>query len=100
MTTGVLVPELVKMNTIHDFIPYIQYQKMLQIDEVGDGATYVPQSNYDVFTVGVAYKPDPKVALKANYVTKYYGGTEAANARYGDAGSSGSAFNMAVAYQY
>jgi hypothetical protein len=100
MTAGVHVPEMMKMNTIHDIIPFIQYQKIRPQDEVGDGATYVPQSNYDVFTVGVAYKPDPKVALKANYVTKYYGGTEAANARYGDAGSSGSAFNMAVAYQY
>ena len=100
MTAGVHVPEMMKMNTIHDIIPFIQYQKIRPQDEVGDGATVVPQSNYDVFTVGVAYKPDPKVALKANYVTKYYGGTEAANARYGDAGSSGSAFNMAVAYQY
>ena len=100
MTAGVHVPELMKMNTIHDFIPYIQYQKIRPQDEVGDGATLVPQSNYAVFTVGVAYKPDPKVAIKAAFVTKYYGGTEAANARYGDAGSSGSAFNMAVAYQY
>ena len=100
MTAGVHVPELMKMNTTHDFIPYIQYQKIRPQDEVGDGATVVPKSNWDVFTVGVAYKPDPKVALKAAFVTKYYGGTGAANARYGDAGSSGSAFNMAVAYQY
>ena len=100
MTAGVHVPELVKMNTIHDFIPYIQYQKIRPQDEVGDGAAYVPKSNWDVLTVGVAYKPDPKVALKAALVTKYYGGAEAANAMYGDAGSSGTAFNMAVAYQY
>ena len=100
MTAGVHVPELMKMNTIHDFIPFIQYQKIRPQDEVGDNATVVPQSNYDVLTVGVAYKPDPKVALKANYKTIYYGGTEVANTLYGAAGTSGSSFNMGVAYQY
>ena len=101
MTAGVHVPELMKMNTIHDFIPFIQYQKIRPQDEVGDTAAVVPESNWDVFTVGVAYKPDPKVALKVDYITKWYGGTEVStDSMYGGPGTSGSALNMAVAYQY
>ena len=88
------------MNTTHDFIPYIQYQKIRPQDEVGDGATDVPKSNWDVLTIGVSYMPHHKVAIKVAAITKYYGGTEAANAMFGDAGSSGTAFNGAVAYMY
>ena len=100
MTAGVHVPELMKMNTTHDFIPYVQYQKIRPQDVVGDNATVSPKANWDVFTVGVSYKPIDKVAIKLAAITKYYGGTEAANARFGDAGSSGTAFNAAVAYMY
>jgi hypothetical protein len=100
MTVGVHVPEMMGKNTIHDVIPFIQYQKIRPQDEVGDNATDVPQSNYDVLTVGVAYKPHSQVALKANYKTIYYGGTEVANTLYGAAGTTGSSFNMGVAYQY
>ena len=99
-TLGVHLPQLIGKNTTHDVIPYIQYQKIRPQDEVGDGATPVAASNWDVLTVGVSYMPHPQVAIKAAAITKYYGGTEAANARFGDAGSSGTAFNAAVAYMY
>ena len=99
-TLGVHLPQLIGKNTTHDLIPYIQYQKIRPQDEVGEGATDVPKSNWDVLTVGVSYMPHPQVAIKAAAITKYYGGTEAANARFGDAGSSGTAFNAAVAYMY
>ena len=100
MTAGVHVPELMGKNTIHDFIPFIQYQKIRPQDVVGDNATVSPKANWDVFTVGVSYKPIDKVAIKLAAITKYYGGTEVANAMYGDAGTTGSSFNMGVAYQY
>jgi hypothetical protein len=99
-TVAVHLPELMQKKTIHDFIPYVQYQKVRPNDEKGDGATAAPGKNYDVVTVGAAYKPHPQVALKAGYRTNFYGGTEAANARPGKPGTTQSYFELGVGYQY
>ena len=88
------------MNTIHDFIPFIQYQKVRPNDEEGVGSTRDDNANFDVFTVGMAYKPHPQVALKTNYRTIFYEGDEAAGAKTGDAGTSVNYFELGVAYQY
>ena len=100
MTFAVHLPELMKVNTIHDVIPYIQYQKIRPQDEVGEGATVSEKANWDVLTIGVAYKPHPNVALKMAYRENFYGGTEAAGAKPGDAGTEKQYFDLGVAYQY
>ena len=94
------VPELMKINTIHDVIPFIQYQKVRPNDEEGVGSTHDDNANYDVLTVGAAYKPHPQVALKMAYRSNYYEGDEAAGAKAGAAGTTVNYFDMAVAYQY
>jgi predicted transcriptional regulator len=99
-TLAVHVPELMKMNTIHDVIPFIQYQKVRPNDEEGVGSTHDDNANYDVLTVGAAYKPHPQVALKMAYRSNYYEGDEAAGAKAGAAGTTVNYFDMAVAYQY
>ncbi len=100
-TVAVHLPELMQRKTIHDVIPYVQYQKIRPNDEKGDGAAAAPGKNYDVVTVGAAYKPHPQVALKAGYRTNFYGGTEAANAtRPGKPGTTQSYFELGVGYQY
>ena len=99
-TVAVHLPELMQKKTIHDVIPYVQYQKVNPNDEKGDGAASAPGKNYDVVTIGAAYKPHPQVALKAGYRTNFYGGTEAANARPGKPGTEQSYFELGVGYQY
>ena len=99
-TFAVHLPELMQKKTIHNVIPYVQYQKVRPNDEKGDGATAAPGKNYDVVTVGAAYKPHPQVALKAGYRTNFYGGTKAANARPGKPGTTQSYFELGVGYQY
>ena len=69
-------------------------------DEVGDGATGVDKSNWEVLQIGFAQKPDPNVAFKAGYRINYYGGTEASGASPGDAGTSKTYFNFGLGYQY
>ena len=100
MTFAVHLPELMKVNTIHDVIPYIRYQKIRPQDEVGEGATVSEKANWDVLTIGVAYKPHPNVALKMAYRENFYGGTEAAGAKPGDAGTEKQYFDLGLAYQY
>lgn len=99
-TLALHVPELMGMKTIHDWIPYIQYQNIRPEDEVGDGATGDAGNNWEVLQIGFAYKPDPNVAFKAGYRINYYGGTEAAGAAPGDAGTSKTYFNFGMGYQY
>ena len=99
-TLAVHVPELMGMKTIHDWIPYIQYQNIRPEDEVGDGATGADKNNWEVLQIGFAYKPDPNVAFKAGYRINYYGGTEAAGSSPGDNGTSKTYFNFGMGYQY
>ena len=99
-TVAVHLPELMNKNTIHDVIPFLQYQKVRPNDEEGVGSTHDDNANFDVFTVGMAYKPHPQVALKTNYRTIFYEGDEAAGANTGDAGTSVNYFELGVAYQY
>ena len=104
-TLGIHLPELMGMRTIHDWIPYVQYQNIRPEDEVGDGAEGVDKggndnNNYEVLQVGFAYKPNPNVAFKAGYRINYYGGTEAAGSSPGDDGTSKTYFNFGLGYQY
>ena len=99
-TLALHVPELMGIKTIHDWIPYIQYQNIRPEDEVGDGATGVDKNNWEVLQFGFAYKPDPNVAFKAGYRINYYGGTEVAGSSPGDNGTSKTYFNFGMGYQY
>ena len=99
-TFAVHLPQLMGRNTIHDVIPFVQYQNLRPQDEVGGGATANDAKNYEVLQIGAAYKPHPQVALKAGYRINYYGGTEAANSVPGDAGTSKTYFDFGVAYAY
>ena len=99
-TVAVHLPELMNKNTIHDVIPFLQYQKVRPNDEEGVGSTHDDNANFDVLTVGAAYKPHPQVALKGNYRTIFYEGDEAAGAKAGAAGTSVNYFELGVAYQY
>ncbi len=87
-------------KTIHDVIPYVQLQKLRPNDVNGDGAAYGNGKNYNVVTIGAAYKPHPQVALKAGYRTNYYAGKKAAGARPGEQGTDQSYFEFGVGYQY
>ena len=99
-TVAVHLPELMNKNTIHDVIPFLQYQKVRPNDEEGVGSTHDDNANFDVLTVGAAYKPHPQVALKGNYRTIFYEGDEASGAKAGAAGTSVNYFELGVAYQY
>ena len=99
-TFAVHLPELMKKKTIHDVIPYVQLQKLRPNDVNGDGAAYANGKNYNVVTIGAAYKPHPQVALKAGYRTNYYAGKKAAGARPGKQGTDQSYFEFGVGYQY
>ena len=99
-TFAVHLPQLMGRNTIHDVIPFVQYQNLRPNDEVGGGAAANDAKNYEALQIGAAYKPHPQVALKMAYRTNYYGGTEAAGAVAGDAGTSKQYFDLGVAYQY
>ncbi|MBT3513723.1 MAG: hypothetical protein HN474_00205 [Nitrospina sp.] len=105
-TLAVHVPELMGKKTIHDIIPFIQYQKIRPNDKLGDASVEGgspasnPKRNFDVFTFGVAYKPHPMVALKTSYRSEFKGGTEESGAVNGDAGTTVNVFDFGVAYQY
>jgi hypothetical protein len=103
LTLAVHVPELMGKKTVHDIIPYIQYQRVAPNHEAGEGLTRTAANeklNYDVLGLGVAYKPHPFVAFKAGYRINYHDGVELATAQPGDAGTSKSYFEFGVGYQY
>ena len=101
-TFAVHVPELMNINTIHDIIPFIQYQKIRPNDKQGEDNVSASnhKRNYDVLAFGAAYKPHPQVALKASYRTNFLSGEEVAGANNGDAGTNVSIFDLGVAYSY
>jgi hypothetical protein len=101
-TLAVHVPELMGKKTIHDIIPFIQYQKIRPNDKQAEENTSSGnhKRNFDVLTFGVAYKPHPKVALKTSYRSEFKGGTKASGAVKGDAGTTVNVFDFGVAYQY
>ena len=99
---AVHVPQLLGKNTVHDFIPFIMYQKIRPNDKQGEKNTSASnhKRNFDVLSVGLSYMPHPQVALKATWNTNYYAGEEVAGAVAGTAGTSKNQFDMAIAYQY
>jgi hypothetical protein len=99
-TFAVHLPELMGKAVTYDLIPFVQYQKIKPQDAVGGGATDSPKANWDVLTIGASYMPHPHVAIKTAWRTNYYGGTEATGAAFGDAGTSGTYWDLALAYQY
>ena len=100
-TFAVHLPELMGKAVTYDVIPFIQYQKVRPQDVVGDGASASDKANWDVLTVGASYMPHPHVAIKTAWRTNYYGGTEASGSpRFGTAGTSGTYWDLALAYQY
>lgn len=102
-TLAVHVPELMGKKTVHDFIPFVQYQRVAPEDEPGEGLTVTAaneKNNYDVLVVGAAYKPHPNVAFKAGWRTNYYDGTEDATPVPGESGTSKTYFEFGLGYQY
>ena len=102
-TLAVHVPELMGKKTVHDIIPYIQYQRVAPNHEEGEGLTRTAANeklNYDVLGIGVAYKPHANVAFKAGYRINYHDGVKLASAQPGDAGTNKTYFEFGVGYQY
>jgi hypothetical protein len=101
-TFAVHLPELMGRKTVHDIIPFIQYQKIRPNDKQGEDNLSASnhKRNYDVLAFGAAYKPHPMVALKASYRTNFLGGEEVPGSDIGDAGTNISIFDLGVAYSY
>ncbi|MBI4383801.1 MAG: hypothetical protein HY579_07175 [Nitrospinae bacterium] len=86
---GVHLPQLLKMNSTHDFVPFVLYEQFDLHKSVPAGFTRNPLRDTEVFTVGVSYMPIPSVALKLDYQDFEFGNN-----------TSQDQINMGVAYMY
>jgi len=64
---GIHVPQLLGMNTSHDFIPFFLYENVRPQDSVPSGTTPTRGKNEEVITAGFSYMPIPSVAIKADW---------------------------------
>ncbi len=64
---GIHVPQLLGMNTSHDFIPFFLYEHIRPQDSVPSGTAPTRGVNEKVITAGVSYMPIPSVAIKADW---------------------------------
>lgn len=87
--TGVHLPQLLNLNTDHDFVPFILYENFDTQDSVPAGFTRDSSKDTEVITVGFSYMPASNAALKLDYQAFNYGNNTSANK-----------FNMAVAFMY
>jgi hypothetical protein len=54
-------------NSTHQLIPYLRYERLNTQEEVPTGFTSDPATDRTVTTLGIAWKPLPNIALKADY---------------------------------
>ncbi|NIQ03347.1 MAG: hypothetical protein GWM98_25665, partial [Nitrospinaceae bacterium] len=86
---GVHLPQLIGMDTTHDFIPFVLYEKIRPQDSMPSGTAPTHSNNFDVVTVGAAYYPIPEVALKTDF--QHFMSRD---------GKSHDQFNMGLAFMY
>ena len=51
----------------HSLIPYLRYERLNTQDEVPSGFSADPSTDRHITTLGIAWKPLPNIALKADY---------------------------------
>ncbi|MBI4390179.1 MAG: hypothetical protein HY580_08365 [Nitrospinae bacterium] len=86
---GVHLPQLLKMNTTHDLVPFVLYEQFDLHKSVPSGFARKSLRDTEVFTVGLSYMPIPSVALKLDYQDFEFGNN-----------TSQDQINMGVAYMY
>ncbi len=87
---GVHLPQLMGWKTSHDIIPHFMYERVRTQDELEGGTAPDLSRNRDnIYTLGVAYLPTPKVSIKADYTSTGLGN-----------GTHDEAYNLGIAYMY
>lgn len=86
---GVHVPQLLNMNTDHDFIPFILYENFDLQDSVPTGFARDRSLDTEVITGGFSYMPASNVALKMDWQHFMFGNN-----------TSKDKFNMGMAFMY
>ena len=54
-------------TSTHQLIPYVRYERLNTQDQVPAGFTSDPMTDRTITTLGIAWKPLPNIALKADY---------------------------------
>lgn len=55
------------LETSHQLIPYVRYERLNTQDEVPAGFTADPATDRRILVLGAAWKPIPRIALKGDY---------------------------------
>jgi hypothetical protein len=64
---GYDVLPLFNSDTSHYLAPFFRYEKLNTVAQAPSGYTADPSKNFQVFQVGLQYKPIPNVVIKADY---------------------------------
>ncbi len=86
---GVHLPQLIGWRTRHDIIPHFMFERVRTQDEMDGTAPDRSLNRNEVYTYGIAYRPVPAVALKADHTHTILGNN-----------TSTDQFNLGIAYMY
>jgi hypothetical protein len=86
---GIHLPQLLNINTDHDFIPFVLYENFDLHDSVPGGFARDLKLDTEIVTVGFSYMPVSNVAIKLDHQRFSFGNNTHKNQ-----------FNMGLAYMY
>jgi len=94
---GVHLPQLLGWNTSHDIVSWFMFEHIRPQDSVPTGTAPTKGVNFDVYQVGLTYRPIFNVAVKMDWQHFRYSN---ANFAAGKIGQSEDRLNLGVAFMY
>jgi len=94
---GVHLPQLLGLNTSQDLISWFQFEHIRPQDSVPSGTAPTAGVNFDVYQVGLTYRPIFNVAVKMDWQHRRFSNPNFAPTKVGQASDT---INLGVAFMY